>query len=71
MAQFQIFCQHGNLYRRNSRPLLRRKHCFYCAIFTEILQNVVVRQQGKGFYLTPKRVLSNIFSRTEISEIRS
>ena len=32
---------------------------------------VMVRQQGKGFYLTRKSFLLNIFSKTEINEISS
>ena len=53
-----------------TRATKRRQNLFllrhFCRTSAKIFGEV---QQGKGFYLTPKCFLLNIFSRTQISEI--
>ena len=64
MALFRISVSIAHLYWRNARVVQRGRHCFYHAIFGDVLPKFFVRQQGKGFYLTLKCFPLNVFSKT-------
>ena len=63
-ASIAHLCQRNAL-ATNAKTLLSSRH------FHRSSTKCLVREQGKGFYLTTKCFLLNIFSRTQITEIIS
>ena len=55
----------------NARATIRRENLFLFRHFRRTSAQIFGRKTKKGFYLTPKCFLLNIFSRTQINELNS